>query len=282
MKIGPYNIYSIETSEFGLDGGAMFGIVPKTIWEKCAPADNLNRINMVTRSMLLVSNNKKILIDTGNGTKWDEKYKKIYNINTSLYNIETSLLKYGYTPEDITDVICTHMHFDHIGGNTKIEFGKVVPTFINAKYWISKENWDLANDPSQKDQGSFLEDDWKVLLDNNMIKIISGTEPFIDNIDIYLTYGHTAGLMHPIISDGTQTIFYGSDLFPTVAHVPINWVMAYDIQPVVTMKEKEYLLNKMYLGNWILFFEHDPKIQACTIDKVGQKYKIKKSVIVSE
>ena len=282
MKIGPYHIYSIETSEFGLDGGAMFGIVPKTIWEKCSPADNLNRINMVTRSMLLVSNNKKVLIDTGNGTKWDEKYKKIYNINTSLYNIETSLLKYGYTPEDITDVICTHMHFDHIGGNTKIEFGKVVPTFVNAKYWVSKENWNLANDPSQKDQGSFLEDDWKVLLDNNMIKIISGTEPFIEGINIYLTYGHTEGLIHPIISDGTQTIFYGSDLFPTVAHVPINWVMAYDIQPVVTMKEKEYLLNKMYLEDWILFFEHDPNIQACKIDRDGQKYKIKKSVIVSE
>ena len=282
MKIGPYHIYSIETSEFGLDGGAMFGIVPKTIWEKCSPADNLNRINMVTRSMLLVSNNKKVLIDTGNGTKWDEKYKKIYNINTSLYNIETSLLKYGYTPEDITDVICTHMHFDHIGGNTKIESGKVVPTFANATYWVSKENWNLANDPSQKDQGSFLEDDWKVLLDNNMIKIISGTEPFIEGINIYLTYGHTEGLMHPIISDGTQTIFYGSDLFPTVAHIPINWVMAYDIQPVVTMKEKEYLLNKMYLEDWILFFEHDPNIQACKIDRDGQKYKIKKSVIVSE
>jgi len=282
MKIGPYHIYSIETSEFGLDGGAMFGIVPKTIWEKCSPADNLNRINMVTRSMLLVSNNKKVLIDTGNGTKWDEKYKKIYNINTSLYNIETSLLKYGYTPEDITDVICTHMHFDHIGGNTKIESGKVVPTFANATYWVSKENWNLANDPSQKDQGSFLEDDWKVLLDNNMIKIISGTEPFIEGINIYLTYGHTEGLIHPIISDGTQTIFYGSDLFPTVAHVPINWVMAYDIQPVVTMKEKEYLLNKMYLEDWILFFEHDPNIQACKIDRDGQKYKIKKSVIVSE
>ncbi len=282
MKIGPYHIYSIETSEFGLDGGAMFGIVPKTIWEKCSPADNLNRINMVTRSMLLVSNNKKVLIDTGNGTKWDEKYKKIYNINTSLYNIETSLLKYGYTPEDITDVICTHMHFDHIGGNTKIESGKVVPTFANATYWISKENWNLANDPSQKDQGSFLEDDWKVLLDNNMIKIISGTEPFIEGINIYLTYGHTEGLIHPIISDGTQTIFYGSDLFPTVAHVPINWVMAYDIQPVVTMKEKEYLLNKMYLEDWILFFEHDPNIQACKIDRDGQKYKIKKSIIVSE
>ena len=282
MKIGPYDIYSIETSEFSLDGGAMFGIIPKTMWEKFAPPDKLNRINMVTRSLLLVSDNRRILIDTGNGTKWDKKYKQIYNIDTSLFSIQKSLVKYGFDPEDITDVICTHLHFDHVGGNTKIESGKVVPTFTNAKYWISKENWELANDPSQKDKGSFLEDNWKVLLENNMIEIISGKESFIENIDIFLSYGHTVGLMHPIITDGDKTVFYGSDLFPTSAHIPIQWVMAYDVQPVITMKEKQYLLNEMYQKKWILFFEHDPNIQACRIGWDGKKYNLKKDIIISE
>ena len=282
MKIGKYDLYSVETSEFGLDGGAMFGIIPKPVWEKKVPADELNRVNMVTRSLLLVSDEKKILIDTGNGTKWEEKYKKIYDINTDQYNIEKSLGKYGFNSEQITDVICTHMHFDHIGGNTKIKSGKVVPTFPNAKYWISKENWKLANHPSQKDAGSFIEHDWKVLAENQMIEIIDGRKPFIEGIETSVTHGHTPGLLHPIVSDGFNKLFYGADIFPMVAHIPIPWVMAYDVQPVVTMEEKQKLLQKMEREDWILFFEHDPHIQACTVHKDGKHYKLNKEIKISD
>ena len=278
MKIGKYDLYSVETSEFGLDGGAMFGIIPKPVWEKKVSADELNRVNMVTRSLLLVSDEKKILIDTGNGTKWEEKYKQIYDINTDQYNIEKSLGKYGFSSEQITDVICTHMHFDHIGGNTKIKSGEVVPTFPNAKYWISEENWKLANHPSQKDAGSFIEHDWKVLAENQMIEIIDGREPFIEGIETIVTHGHTPGLLHPIVSDGSNKLFYGADIFPMVAHIPIPWVMAYDVQPVVTMEEKQKLLQKMEREDWILFFEHDPHIQACTVHKDGKHYKLNKEI----
>ena len=282
MKIGKYDLYSVETSEFGLDGGAMFGIIPKPVWEKKVSADELNRVNMVTRSLLLVSDEKKILIDTGNGTKWEEKYKKIYDINTDQYNIEKSLGKYGFSSEQITDVICTHMHFDHIGGNTKIKSGEVVPTFPNAKYWISEENWKLANHPSQKDAGSFVEHDWKVLAENQMIEIIDGREPFIEGIETIVTRGHTPGLLHPIVSDGSNKLFYGADIFPMVAHIPIPWVMAYDVQPVVTMEEKQKLLQKMEREDWILFFEHDPHIQACTVHKDGKHYKLNKKIKISD
>ena len=282
MKIGKYDLYSVETSEFGLDGGAMFGIIPKPVWEKKVSADELNRVNMVTRSLLLVSDEKKILIDTGNGTKWEEKYKQIYDINTDQYNIEKSLGKYGFSSEQITDVICTHMHFDHIGGNTKIKSGEVVPTFPNAKYWISEENWKLANHPSQKDAGSFVENDWKVLAENQMIEIIDGREPFIEGIETFVTHGHTPGLLHPIVSDGSNKLFYGADIFPMVAHIPIPWVMAYDVQPVVTMKEKQKLLQKMEREDWILFFEHDPHIQACTVHKDGKHYKLNKEIKISD
>ena len=282
MKIGKYDLYSVETSEFGLDGGAMFGIIPKPVWEKKVSADELNRVNMVTRSLLLVSDEKKILIDTGNGTKWEEKYKQIYDINTDQYNIEKSLGKYGFSSEQITDVICTHMHFDHIGGNTKIKSGEVVPTFPNAKYWISEENWKLANHPSQKDAGSFIENDWKVLAENQMIEIIDGREPFIEGIETFVTHGHTPGLLHPIVSDGSNKLFYGADIFPMVAHIPIPWVMAYDVQPVVTMEEKQKLLQKMDCEDWILFFEHDPHIQACTVHKDGKHYKLNKRIQISD
>ena len=282
MKIGKYDLYSVETSEFGLDGGAMFGIIPKPVWEKKVSADELNRVNMVTRSLLLVSDEKKILIDTGNGTKWEEKYKQIYDINTDQYNIEKSLGKYGFSSEQITDVICTHMHFDHIGGNTKIKSGEVVPTFPNAKYWISQENWKLANHPSQKDAGSFIEHDWKVLAENQMIEIIDGKEPFIEGIETFVTHGHTPGLLHPIVSDGSNKLFYGADIFPMAAHIPIPWVMAYDVQPVVTMEEKQKLLQKMGFEDWILFFEHDPHIQACTVHKDGKHYKLNKRIQISD
>ena len=282
MKIGKYDLYSVETSEFGLDGGAMFGIIPKPVWEKKVSADELNQVNMVTRSLLLVSDEKKILIDTGNGTKWEEKYKQIYDINTDQYNIEKSLGKYGFSSEQITDVICTHMHFDHIGGNTKIKSGEVVPTFPNAKYWISEENWKLANHPSQKDAGSFIEHDWKVLAENQMIEIIDGREPFIEGIETFVTHGHTPGLLHPIVSDGSNKLFYGADIFPMVAHIPIPWVMAYDVQPVVTMEEKQKLLQKMEREDWILFFEHDPHIQACSVHKDGKHYKLNKEIKISD
>ena len=282
MKIGKYDLYSVETSEFGLDGGAMFGIIPKPVWEKKVSADELNRVNMVTRSLLLVSDEKKILIDTGNGTKWEEKYKQIYDINTDQYNIEKSLGKYGFSSEQITDVICTHMHFDHIGGNTKIKSGEVVPTFPNAKYWISEENWKLANHPSQKDAGSFIEHDWKVLAENQMIEIIDGREPFIEGVETIVTHGHTPGLLHPIVSDGSNNLFYGADIFPMVAHIPIPWVMAYDVQPVVTMEEKQKLLQKMEREDWILFFEHDPHIQACSVHKDGKHYKLNKEIKISD
>ena len=282
MKIGDYDLYSIDTSEFSLDGGAMFGIVPKPIWEREAPSDALNRIDMVTRSLLLCSDEKKILIDTGNGTKWEEKYRDIYNIDTSRYNIESSLTKYGFSADDITDIINTHLHFDHAGGNTKIDDGSIVPTFPNAKYWVTKEHWELANHPSQKDSGSFIEHDWKVLAENGMIETVNGNEPFIKGIDSYITQGHTDGLLHPMISDGTKTLFYGADIFPLAAHISIPWVMAYDVQPVVTMKEKEILLPKMQDEEWILFLEHDPNIQACTVHQDGKHFKMNESVLISE
>ena len=281
MNIGGYDLYSIETSRFGLDGGAMFGIIPKPIWEKEAPADDQNRIAMVTRSLLLVGHDRKIIVDTGNGDKWQNKLKAIYNIDTETVNLTSSLKKYNFIPEDITDVFCTHMHFDHIGGNTKIVDGKLEPVFPNATYWMQNENWDLANSPSEKDMGSFMEADWSVLAENGMIKIVNGKESFLPGIIMEMFYGHTTGMMLPKIQDSSNTIVYMADLIPMAPHIPLPWVMAYDINPVLTVKEKKKFLPKAVDEKWILFFEHDPEHQACTVHFDGKHYRLKKSVIIN-
>ena len=282
MKVGNYTLYSIETSQFSLDGGAMFGIIPKTLWEKEAPADEYNRIQMVTRSLLVVSNERKIIIDTGNGDKWDDKNRFRYNIDLDKINLSSSLEKYGFIPADITDVFCTHLHFDHAGGNTSIEDGKIVPTFPNATYWIHQDNWDLANSPSEKDRGSYLAENWSVLAENGMIEYVTDREEFLPGIEIMLTYGHTIGMMHPLIKDGDNTVFYAADIFPMAAHVPLAWVMAYDLNPVQTIKEKRSLLPTMVDKNWTVFFEHDPLRQAGKVTMDGKHYRLKEAVIISE
>lgn len=282
MKIGRYTLYSIETARFGLDGGAMFGIVPKPLWEKEAPADDRNRIQMVTRSLLLVSETNKILVDTGIGDKWQKKFQSIYNIDTKTVNLEKSLEKYGYQPEDISDVFCTHLHFDHVGGNTHYDQNRLVPTFPNATYWIQQENWELAQDPSEKDQGSFQEADWGVLAQNDMITLVDGVEPFLPGVDILLTYGHTTGMMHPIIRDASRTLIYGADLIPMAAHLRAPWIMAYDILPVRTVEEKKDLLPRMVEEDWIVFFEHDPTYQAGRVGRDGQHYHLKEGATISD
>ena len=281
MLIGSYQLYSIETSEFALDGGAMFGIIPKPLWEKEVPADEQNRITMVTRSLLLVSDDHKIIVDTGNGTKWQEKFRDIYRIELDNLNLEKSLAKYNFSPGDITDVYCTHLHFDHVGGNTKIVAGKLEPVFPNATYWVQNENWELANSPSEKDAGSFMSADWSVLLENNMIHFVDGKESFLPEIENHLTYGHTTGLMHPIIGDSTNKLIYMADLIPMAAHIPLPWVMAYDIHPALTVQEKGEILPTIVDEDWIIFFEHDPVYQAATVQFDGKHYRLKDSVIVS-
>ncbi len=276
MKIGNYDLYSIETSRFALDGGAMFGIVPKTLWEKKISPDEKNRIPMCTRSLFLVSKDKRILIDTGNGDKWDDKNRSIYKIDTNSVNIQNALNHLGYTPEDITDIINTHLHFDHCGGNTRFDNSdKIVPAFPNATYWIQKTNWELATHPTEKDRASYLANNWEVLMENGMIEFVDGPGEILPGITVITSNGHTTGQQHPIISDGITTIFYCGDIIPTSAHIPVPWVMGYDIFPVTTMEEKKKLLPRMVDENWILFFEHDVDCEAVILGRDGKKVTIK-------
>ena len=272
MRVGSFDIHALETSYCALDGGAMFGVVPKVLWQMLMPPDSENRIPLTTRSLLLLGDDRRILVDTGNGDKWSEKLRAIYAIDTESVNITSALSEFELMEDDITDVICTHLHFDHAGGNTCLdESGSVIPAFPNARYWIQKSNWERANAPFEKDKASYRSENWEVLAQNGMFKFVDGAEPFIPGIDIELFEGHTDGQQLPRISDGETTVFFCGDLFPTAAHLNIPWIMAFDNHPVKTLAEKKRVLAQAADQGWILVFEHDKKNEAVTVVRDGER-----------
>lgn len=265
MHIGTYKLTSLVTSTFGLDGGAMFGVVPKPLWSSKVGVDDQNRIEMVTRTLLLESEDRKILVDTGNGDKWNQKARDMYKIEVENYILPQSLAAQGIHVDEITDVICTHLHFDHVGGNTRLEAGKLIPVFPNATYWVQEENWKLANGPSEKDRASYLSENWAVLAENGMLQILRGDRELFKDINLEIVHGHTLGQQLPVISDGTTTLMYGGDLFPMKPHIPLPWVMAYDNEPMRSIAEKKRILPGLLEKDAMIFFEHDPYVTACKL-----------------
>lgn len=264
MQIGKYLLKTVNSGFFGLDGGAMFGIIPKALWEKTNPADEQNRVTLATRNLLLISENKKILIDTGMGNKWDDKSKNIYRIDPEL-NIEIALQKAGVQMNEITDVILTHLHFDHTGGSTKIENGKLIPAFTNANYYVQKKNFEWAMNPSERDKGSYIKDNFVPLLHHGVLNLIDGEIDFDENISFKIINGHTFGQQMIKISDSTNTILYCADLLPFVSQIRIPYIMGYDIQPLVTVQEKKKYLQLAADKNWYFYFGHDPVYAMSTV-----------------
>ena len=274
MKIGKYNIHLVNSGYFYLDGGAMFGIIPKPLWEKTNPADEANRIKLATRNLLLVSEDKKILIDTGMGNKWSEKLIEIYKIEQDEFSLQTSLAKLSLKPEDITDVLLTHLHFDHTGGSTEMIDGKLVPTFKNAKYFVSEKNFNWAINPSEREKGSYVKDNFLPLFENGVLYFFKD-KLFDDEIELIEVNGHTFGMQLIKISDSVNTILFCADLFPFTSHIPLPYVMSYDLQPLVTVEEKKKILTKAVDENWKLCFEHDPFYQFATVEKTETGFRAK-------
>ncbi len=275
MKIGKYKLHIINSGYFGLDGGAMFGIIPKPLWEKTNPADDANRIKLATRNLLLEYDNRKILVDTGMGNKWDDKSQKIYAIDQQNNSLFAGLSKLNVKPEDITDVILTHLHFDHTGGSTIMENGKLVPAFPNARYFVQKKNYEWAVNPSERDKGSYIKDNFAPLAEAGILYLLEGEKKFDDEIQLLIVNGHTFAQQLLKISDSSNTILYCCDLFPTTAHIPLPYVMGYDLQPLVTVEEKKKFLTQAVEGNWKFFFEHDPENALATVERTEKGYRIK-------
>lgn len=265
MKIGKYNLHVIESGSFSLDGGAMFGIIPKPLWQSSNPSDEMNRIKLFTRNLLLVSDSKKILVDTGIGEFWDEKFKRIYDLDYFISE-SNNLNKLNINHEEITDVILTHLHFDHTGGSTKFENGKWIPTYPNAKYHIQQKHFEWALNPSERDRGSFIKERFLPLAEEGLLNLKSEIT-FDNEIEFIIVNGHTFSQQLVKISDGSQTLLYCGDLLPLSTHIQLPYVMSYDLQPLVTVQEKKDILQKAIERNWMLFFEHDPFHVAATVSK---------------
>ena len=278
MQIGQYELHSIETGRFALDGGAMFGIVPKSLWNKLNPSDDENRIEMALRSLLIMDDKHKILVDTGIGTKFSEKYQEIYKIDQSKYNIISSLEKYNLETKDITDVILTHLHLDHAGGAVYNEGNKHKLTFPNAAHYVQKKHHGWALKPSKKDSGSFIREDFKTIEDQGKLRLVDGYAKILPNIDVIISDGHTIGLQLVKISDGINTLIYSSDLIPFTSHIKIPYIPSYDIDPLTTIEEKEKLLARACNGDWTLFFEHDPVTEAVKVEKTEKGYAVKEKI----
>lgn len=275
MKIGHYEIEALETGKFRLDGGAMFGIIPKPLWEKTNPADEVNRVQLSARSLLLRGNGRLILIDTGMGAKWDEKARKIYNIEQPSDPVISALADKGISRDDITDVILTHLHFDHTGGSTEVINGKAVPAFPHATYYTQKKNFEWAQNPTDRDRGSYIPQNFLPLMEEGVLKLIEGNFRFDDNIEMIQINGHTMGQQLIKISDGSSNLLFSGDLLPFSSHVHLPFIMGYDLQPLVTLEEKKKILKTAAEEEWILCFEHDPYTPACTVESSGSSFKIK-------
>jgi glyoxylase-like metal-dependent hydrolase (beta-lactamase superfamily II) len=278
MKIGPYTVHSIETGSFSLDGGAMFGVVPWVFWSKTNPPDERQRIQLAARCWLIRGNGKTILVDDGNGTKWSDKLKDIYRLDNSKGELFSSLKKHGVGREDVTDVILTHLHFDHAGGSTILENGRVVPTFPRAKYYVQKKHWELSQNPTEKDRASFMNDDFMVLMERHVLELVDGEFEMFPGIEMLVCNGHTSAQQLPKISDGRITMLFCCDLVPTTSHIPYPYIMAYDVRPLVTLEEKKRILPRAFEEKWILFLEHDPATEAITLKKTDKGFAVDQKV----
>jgi glyoxylase-like metal-dependent hydrolase (beta-lactamase superfamily II) len=277
------NLYSINTGHFKLDGGAMFGVVPKSIWNKLNPADENNMCSWALRCLLIEDGNRLILVDNGMGNKQDAKFFGYYYLHGN-DTLELSLKKHGFTPDDITDMVLTHLHFDHCGGSIQYNHDRtrLEPAFKNATYYCNQKHWDWATHPNPRERASFLKENILPIQESGRLKFIDGSSKLIPGLDFIVVNGHTEAMMLPVITDKGKTIAYMADLIPSSAHIPVPYVMGYDTRPLETLKEKEIVLEKAVDNNWLLFFEHDPAIECVTLERTEKGIRKKETLTLSE
>jgi glyoxylase-like metal-dependent hydrolase (beta-lactamase superfamily II) len=245
-------LYSIETENFMLDGGTMFGVVPKVLWQKLYPADGNNLCNWAMRCLLAVDGDRKILLDTGIGDKLSEKFLWHYHLNGEHF-LEQSLAEIDTGFDDITDVIVSHLHFDHCGGNTRYKNSKLEPAFKNANYWIGKSQWETAMNPSRLEKASFLKEDFVPLKKSGQLRLVEEDKELYPNVTVRLYNGHTDGQLLTFITWDNRTVVYVADLLPSMAHIPLPYIMSFDLHPLVTLKEKEEFLKEAVQNDFVLF-----------------------------
>ncbi|MDB4918374.1 MBL fold metallo-hydrolase [Mucilaginibacter sp.] len=276
-------LHTIDTGFFKLDGGAMFGVVPKTIWNKSNPADENNLCTWAMRCLLIEDEGRLILVDTGIGNKQDQKFFSHYYLHGDA-TLDSSLAKLGFNRNDITDVFLTHLHFDHVGGAVIMEGERLIPAFKNATYWSNERHWDWAVNPNEREKASFLKENILPIHESGQLKFVSTDDgvKFSDNIKIRFVYGHTDAMMLPLINYKGKQILYMADLLPSTGHIPLPYVMAYDMFPLQTLTEKKVFLNEAVENNYVLFLEHDPINECCTLQQTEKGIRLNETFKLSD
>lgn len=276
-------LYTIDTGLFKLDGGAMFGVVPKTIWNKSNPADENNLCTWSMRCLLVENGNRLVLIDTGIGNKQDAKFFSHYYLHGDA-SLASSLANFGFSTDDITDVFLTHLHFDHVGGAVKREGENLLPAFKNATYWSNKQHWDWAVTPNDREKASFLKENILPIQQSGQLKFLGGQDhaAFMDDFHVRFVYGHTDAMMLPLISYKGSKLLYVADLLPSVGHLPLPYIMAYDMFPLKTLNEKKIFLSEALEKEYILYFEHDPVNECCTLQQTEKGIRVKDTFKLNE
>lgn len=276
------NLYVIETGFFKLDGGAMFGVVPKSIWNRTNPADENNLCTWAMRCLLIEDEDRLILIDNGIGNKQDAKFFSYYYLHGDA-NLIDSIHKAGFSEEDVTDMFLTHLHFDHCGGGVKMVNGRPALTFKNARYWSNTDHWKWATQPNAREKASFLKENILPMHESGHLDFVDIDKPSsFSQFDILYMSGHTDKMMVPKIKYKDKVICFVTDLLPSIGHLPLSYVMGYDTRPLITLEEKELFLKEAADNNYILFFEHDPLNECCTVKHTEKGVRLDKTFKLSE
>lgn len=274
LRLGDIELFTVRDGLFRLDGGAMFGIVPKPVWERVAPADDRNRIQLSLNPLLIRTKEKNILVDTGIGSKHDAKWNDLYAVDHR-WSVPESLKEIDLSPSDIDLVVPSHMHFDHMGGATVLEGGKAVPTFPKATYVIQKREWDAAHDPNPRTKGSYRPDDFAPIEKAGQLKLVDGDEELVPGVWVRHTNAHTPGHQVVFVESQGQTAVYLGDLMPTAGHLKPAWCMGYDLFPYEVARFKQEFLESAEEKGWILVFDHDTETAMARVERKEKGYGIR-------
>jgi len=260
MELGELKLTLVSDGEFRLDGGAMFGVVPRTLWEQAKPPDSLNRIRMGTNCLLVERGSELLLIDTGIGDKHDTRFQEIYAMDPAAERLPEAIRRAGYELGDVTHVVLSHLHFDHCGWNTREQGGRIVPTFPKARYWLQRGEVDHARLPNERDRASYFPQNWEPLFEAGAVELFGDEAEPMPGVKAVRAPGHNADMCIVLLDggDGARRAAYWADLVPTSAHVPYPWIMGYDLYPLTTLENKKHWLPQAAAGDWLCIFEHDP------------------------
>lgn len=269
LRVGPMTVHGLVEGRLALDGGAMFGVVPRTLWERRFKPDERNRISLVTRSMLIEHGPRRILVDLGMGSRWDGKHRAIYGLEAGQPGLDAALAGLKLQRTDITDVVLSHLHFDAAGGTTREEGGERRLSFPKATVHVQRRHWKWAHQPSAKDAGSFRHEDFALLESSGLLHLMEGSTELYDGVNLVVSEGHTVGMQLVRLEAGEQTLVFCADLIPTTAHLPAPWISAFDLYPLTSIEEKRQLLAQAVEEGWQLFFARDPDVAICTVKDDG-------------